>query len=1021
MKQFLFHECCTEFIRKMAARLFVLFTAFAVLQVQGQAQDPIPSFPVNGIHDQRPSIYVFTNAHIVLSPEQSIPNGAMLISNGRIVAIGPSVTIPPGAKIIDLRGKWIFPSFIDLDSDYGLPKRATQRRQWNDKPQPFSSKKQAFGWNDALHPEWRAVDSFIPQEKIAEQYARKGFAAVLTFFHDGICRGTGALVATKPGKANTVILRADASAHFSFDKGSSQQDYPTSLMGAIALLRQTYYDAQWYKNGGYKQAYNITLEKWDQLRTLPNIFEVSDKLDILRADKIGDEFGIQYIIRTSGNEYQLRDEVKKTHAPLIVPLSFPRPYDLTDPFVAEKISITDLLHWEHAPRNPALLEQSGIEFALTSAGCNNPKVFWENLRKAIRYGLSQKTALAALTTIPAQLLNVYDQLGTLHPGKIANFFITDGNVFEQETTIYEHWILGTPFRFYALEISEFFGDFTLTIGDLPPLQFRISGTPENPHCTVGFDTTEMKRGRIAIEDRMIHFHFQLDSVYFGTIRCSGWLQDSILSGKALLPDGRWVEWKAFRVRYTGPRYHRDTIAIDTTAISALPLPFAPYGWLSSLPEKKTYLIKNATIWTNEPQGILPETDLLIQNGKIAAIGKNLTGPQEAIIIDATGKHITPGIIDEHSHIAITGGVNEASEAITSEVRISDVINPEDVNIYRALAGGVTTVHLLHGSANPIGGQTAIIKLRWGYPPDSLLFRAAPPFIKFALGENVKQSNWGDNYTIRYPQTRMGVEQLFRDAFQRALQYKQEWMNWHRSKRKNETPPRRDLELDALVEILEGKRFITCHSYVQSEILALMRVAEDFGFRVNTFTHVLEGYKVATELLQHGAAASSFSDWWAYKYEVIEAIPYNGALLHRVGVLTGFNSDSPEMGRRLNQEAAKAIKYGNLSEEEALKFVTLHPAQMLHIADRVGSIKVGKDADIVLWNTHPLSSYAQAEKTFVDGILFFDREVYQTLSAWIKAQKERLIQKMQQERAKGAVVQKPEIRQQKIYNCMDREP
>ena len=351
--------------------------------------------------------------------------------------------------------------------------------------------------------------------------------------------------------------------------------------------------------------------------------------------------------------------------------------------------------------------------------------------------------------------------------------------------------------------------------------------------------------------------------------------------------------------------------------------------------------------------------------------------------------MTAGIVDEHSHIAISGDVNEGTQSVTSEVRIGDVVWPDDINIYRQLAGGVTTSHLLHGSANAIGGQSQLIKLRWGKSAEQMKFEGWDGFIKFALGENVKQSNWGDRQTVRYPQTRMGVEQVLYDAFSRAKTYDLQWKNF----KGVGTCPRRDLELDALAEILNKKRFITCHSYVQSEINMLMHVGDSMGFKVNTFTHILEGYKVADKMKAHGANASTFADWWAYKFEVYDAIPYNSALMSRVGVNVGVNSDDAEMARRLNQEAAKAIKYGGLTAQEALKLCTLNPAKMLHIDNRVGSIKVGKDADLVLWSDAPLSIYAKPLYTLVDGIIYFDHSQQEQKQKQILADRALLIQQM----------------------------
>jgi imidazolonepropionase-like amidohydrolase len=420
--------------------------------------------------------------------------------------------------------------------------------------------------------------------------------------------------------------------------------------------------------------------------------------------------------------------------------------------------------------------------------------------------------------------------------------------------------------------------------------------------------------------------------------------------------------------------------------------------------------------------VLQNTDVLIRGGKIAAIGRGLKESADTVI-DATGKHLTPGILDEHSHIAIEGGVNEGTHAVTAEVRIGDVIDPDDINIYRQLAGGVTAAHLLHGSANPIGGQCQLIKLRWGAEPEELKFEGAPATIKFALGENVKQSNWGDRFTRRYPQTRLGVEEIMRDAFQAALEYEAEWQRWRalpERERQRSIPPRRDLQLEALLEILRGKRLIHCHSYVQSEILMLMRLAEQFGFRVNVFTHVLEGYKVARELARHGAGASTFSDWWAYKFEVYDAIPYNPAIMHEQGVLVAINSDDAEMGRRLAQEAGKSVGYSGISEEEALKFVTLNPARMLRVDHRVGSIEVGKDADIVLWSGPPLSTRSVVEQTYVDGRCYFDRARDEQLRQRDAQLRQQLEQRALQALRQGEPPAAPKEQRRRLYHCEDND-
>jgi imidazolonepropionase-like amidohydrolase len=422
------------------------------------------------------------------------------------------------------------------------------------------------------------------------------------------------------------------------------------------------------------------------------------------------------------------------------------------------------------------------------------------------------------------------------------------------------------------------------------------------------------------------------------------------------------------------------------------------------------LIKNATVWTNEKDGILENTDVLVRNGKVVEIGKNIN-KDIGIRIDGTGMHLTCGVIDEHSHIAISRGVNECTEVSTAEVSIADVVDSEDIDIYRQLAGGVTTSQLLHGSCNPIGGQSAIIKLRWGFSPEEMKFEGAPGFIKFALGENVKKSRSSTNN--RFPDTRMGVEQVYRDYFTRAKEYKI-------ANQQKEAGFRRDLDLETVVEILDGERYISCHSYVQSEINMLMHVADEMDFKVNTFTHILEGYKVADKMAKHGAGGSTFSDWWAYKYEVVDAIPYNAALMHEQGVTTAINSDDAEMARRLNQEAAKAVMYGGVSEEDAWKFVTLNPAKLLHIDQKVGSIKEGKDADLVLWNDNPLSVYARAEMTFVDGLKLFDRKLDLEIRKEIASERNRLIQKMLTNKKSGGKTRPVRGKKSRHYHCDDSE-
>ncbi|MCB9282519.1 MAG: amidohydrolase family protein [Lewinellaceae bacterium] len=970
------------------------------------------TFPYNGVSDQREGLYAFTGATIYTTYQEKMENATLLIRDGKVEAVGAQVSIPKGAVVVPCSGKTIYPSFIDLYVEYGLPESKAESRSFRQTPpQELSNKTGAYAWNEALRPEFHAHEQFAPNEKTAVELRKLGFGAVLTHQMDGISRGTGAVVWLGDGKAHEQILQEQASHHLSFSKGSSSQNYPSSLMGCIALLRQTYYDAKWYAGPGKEEEVNLSLQAWNEIQSLPQIFEVDDALNALRACRLGQEFGVHYILKEGGKAYQRLDEIKKTGAPIIVPLNFPEAFDVEDPYDALRVDLADMKHWELAPANPARLAAAGIPIALTTNGQKKLGDFWTSLRKAIQYGLSEEEALKALTYTPANLVGIYDRVGSLEKGKSADFLIVSGDVFGADATIYQNWVKGKPFVLQSMEVPSWTAVYRLQVDD-QEWMWHISGNPEKPDMKIVVnDTTEIKPN-YKFEQGVLTLSFTAEKDK-GAIRLSGTQAHGVWSGRGQLSDGSWVDWQAGPTRAIVDEEKKPEGKKEETpgALGAVTYPFTAYGW-TERPEPGSYLIRNATVWTCEAEGVLENTDVLLENGKITRIGKNLPLKQGVMEIDGTGKHVTPGIIDEHSHIAISRGVNEGTQASSAEVRIGDVVNSDDINIYRQLSGGVTTSQLLHGSANPIGGQSALIKLRWGYEPEEMKFEGAAPFIKFALGENVKQSNWGDNARTRYPQTRMGVEQIYEDYFTRAREYGQ--------LKRSGKPYRVDLEMEALLEILESKRFITCHSYRQSEINMLMKVAERFGFRVNTFTHILEGYKVADKMAEHGAGGSSFSDWWAYKFEVYEAIPYNGAIMHEQGVTVAFNSDDAEMARRLNQEAGKAVKYGGVPEEEALKFVTLNPAKLLHIDQRVGSIKAGKDADVVVWSDHPLSVYAVAEKTFVDGIKFFDVDEDLALRETVQKERARLIQKMLAEKKSGAKTQPGGRRFQYLYHCDDME-
>ena len=1014
--------------------------------------------PVNGVADKRTGSYAFTNASIVKDAQTTLQNATLLIKEGKIIAVGTSVNIPADAIVIDCKGKFIYPSFIDIYSDYGIatPQRQAGGFNFFAAAQITSNTKGAYGWNQAIKSEINAAEIFVADDAKAKSLREIGFGAVLTHQKDGIARGTGAVVSLANAKENFDIIKERASANYSFSKGTSTQSYPQSIMGTIALLRQTFLDAQWYKNLPAGQSSkptegtNLSLQAWNNNLLLPQIFEANDKWNDLRADRIGDEFGVQFIIKGGGNEYQRMAEMAATKASFILPLNFPQAMDVEDPNDARFVSLADLKNWEMAPTNPAAFEKAGINFCITAADLKDTKQFLANLRKALEYGLTETKALEALTKTPATLLNIYNQTGSIETGKLANFIITNGPVFEEKTAILQNWVQGEKYiikedgfkivsgsynlaiisqggvKSYTLDVKNN-NSAILSAKDTFAVKYKSDGKMVNisfspvagakKRNTVAKDSTVnnvsakptlqdtvmQKRDSMmqanTVDDQMpgkskpaMTPAKQTGSGFLEpAIRLSGVNYGDIMQGTGVDVDGNMLTWTATFTKET-------VVKTDSAKKKPLPVigkltyPNEAYGF-TEMPKQETILIKNATVWTNEKEGIVTNTDVLVQNGKIISIGKNLSSAA-ARIIDGTGKNLTPGIIDEHSHIA-AASINEGGQSVTSEVRIGDNIFPDDINIYRQLSGGVTTSHILHGSANTIGGQTQLIKLRWGAGDNELKFKGADPFIKFALGENVKRTPSQNNN--RFPDSRMGVEQVQIDAFTRARDYE------NAMKGVNGKYVRRDLELDALVEILNKKRFITCHSYVQSEILETMKVAERFGFTLNTFTHILEGYKVADKMKAHGANASTFSDWWAYKMEVQDAIPYNAAIMHNAGVNVAINSDDAEMARRLNQEAAKSIKYGGMSEEDAFKMVSLNPAIMLHVDKSVGSIKVGKDADLVLWSDNPLSIYAKPEKTIVDGIVYFDLDRDKQLRQQIKTERNRIIQKMLDEKKSGSPV------------------
>lgn len=1015
-------------------RVLLTTIALCVLSISGRAQTTAPAVH---IQDVAPSLFAFTNATLHVDARTTIAKATLVIKDGKVLAAGEKVTIPPGALVRDLKGLHVWPALIEPYSDLGLPASTSDERK--------SEQRAARHWNGALRADAFAHQLIKLDAKQMTELRKQGYGAVFTHRMDGIARGTSAAVLLSDDAAQKAVIQADLAAHFSFRKGSSNDRFPSSQMGAIALIRQSILDARWYAAQQQPTETDAVLAALAEQLKGRIVLEAGDRNELLRWVRILDEFQLPGIIKGDGDEYARLAAIQAAGMPLIVPFAMPEAYDVEDPYDAQEVSFARLKHWEMAPYNAMMLDTAKVSFTLTAHGRKDLKDLWKDLRKLVACGLDSARAIELLTSDPARLFGVDDRLGALRPGMFANFMISSQHLLNEKNTIHETWVNGKRFVISDPDVPNLKGTYELNLA-AEIWNLEITGEGEKLEAKVrrpGEADSLAVKARFERQGSVISLSWAPRDKPQELIRLNGSMHSNggLWDGQGQKPGGQWFVWSALRKAKsendkkpgTGKPGGAVTAEADTTTLKkpempgAITYPLVGFGW-TEMPQQQTVLFRNATVWTNTSQGILGKADVLVHQGKVHAVGQGLVASTvfpgrnkpTVIEVDATGKHLTTGIVDEHSHIAISRGVNEGSQANSAEVRIGDVVNPDDINIYRNLAGGVTTIHQLHGSANPIGGQSAVTKLRWGQTADSMQIKGAEGHIKFALGENVKQSNW-QSPTPRFPQTRMGVEQYFYDAFLRAKDYDKELRSWSSMKpkeRERATPPRRDLELETLVEILNGKRHISCHSYVQSEIDMLMHVGDSMGFKVNTFTHILEGYKVAAKMQRHGAAGSTFSDWWAYKFEVNDAIPYNAALMHMHGVNTGINSDDAEMSRRLNQEAAKAVKYGGVSEEEAWKMVTLNPARMLKLDHRLGSIEVGKDADLVLWSDNPLSIRAKAEQTWVDGVRYFDVARDAEQRRWIAVERDRLVRAMIVAKGEGAPTRKAKRDHQHLWHCDD---
>lgn len=827
-----------------------------------------------------PRITCIEGATVFPAPGERLDDATVVLRDGLIEAVGRGISPPADAVVVDGEGLWVYPGLIDplIGVDSIVAAQDDARPDPRGAAHPVSR----------VHPEHRTGNDLTPLSgKNAARAAalrRLGFTTALVVPTGGVFRGSStAILLAGDRPVSELIIRSDVAQHIGYEWGGYGGSYPTSLMGAVALIRQTLLDSERFALWSQRweadpsgMARPEPVAAFVALQDLvagrrPAVFHASSPEDVLLSARLADEFGLEAVIAASGHEWELAERVGATGRTLILPAALPKKPDLDTDAEALEVTIETMRRFLEAPANPARLEDAGVVFALTTNGLKDPAEFTRNVATMISRGLSESAALAAVTTVPASLMGIDAVAGTLSPGKIGNLAVFDGPIFAKETKLRRVFIDGVE---------------------------------------VTFDSDE-KPAKKAEEKPTV------------------------------TPRAGWT--------VVAEPPNRETSG--------------------------TWLFTGATVWTQGPQGRLEDADVLVTDGKITAVGIDLVRPDGATTIDAAGRHITPGLIDVHSHLAQRGGTNEGSDNITAEVRIADILVPGDVNIYRQLAGGVTASHLLHGSANSIGGRDVVIKLKPEATEDELMVDGRQG-IKFALGENPKRSNFrGGAKNTRYPKTRMGVMQDIRRAFTAAENYRREWQAYDAlttDDQNHRMPPRRDLRLETVLEVLDGERTIHCHAYRQDEMLAMMRLAEEFGIRIRTIEHGLEGYKIADEIAAHGADVTTQSDWWGYKLEAYDATPYNAALLTRHGVSVSMSSDSTELARRLNLEAAKAVKYGDIDEIEALAMVTSGAARQLDLGSMIGSLEPGKDADLVLWSGHPLSVYSIAQQTWVEGVLEFDR-------------------------------------------------
>jgi imidazolonepropionase-like amidohydrolase len=989
----------------MRCRSLLLLGAAALIPLPLVAQ----TAPTVGLRSNTPGFHALVGARVITAPGSVLEDATVVIRDGVIESVATGAAAPAGARVWEMDGRTIYPGFIDAYADVGMPTEVPEEDRG------------PVNWNRQVRAFTAAADEFADDGERTAELRAQGFTAALVMPRLGLFRGTGAVVSLGEGGAGERVIRSDQPHGMSLSRDNrAGGGYPTSAMGAITFIRQTLHDADWYDRAHRTWAQNPDgLRRPERDRALEALVpvargerallvEADDEDEVLRALAIGEAFSLDLWIRGSGFEYRILERVQAAGRPLVLPLTFPSAPNVASAEQSLGVSLEALRHWDLAPENPGRLAEAGVTFALTADGLDDEGEFLRNLRTAVTRGLDPDAALEALTRTPARLLGVERTHGSIEAGKVANLVVTDGDLFSDGARVVDVWVDGDRFEVNPAAGLDLRGRWLVAGLGSTALsgELELTGQPGRLSGTFrsGGSSVDLASASVASASRRLSVTMPGTALgQEGTVRLSATVDAGELWGFGDLPDGTRVNFRAERVGNAPavPAEPADASAAEAEDGDDFTLQtldgrpsFAPvdYGALPpameygrrGLPDQPEHvLVRNATVWTQGPEGRLENADLLVTRGRVVQVGQGLDAPGGARVIDATGKHVTPGLIDAHLHSGVSGGVNEGGSAIVPEVRIGDVLTANNIWMYRQLAGGLTTAHVMHGSANPIGGQNQVVKMRWGGLPDELIFEGGTRTVKFALGENVVRN------PNRYPNTRMGVEQIIADHFQAAREYVESWEAWERDG--EGIPPRRDLRMEALRDILNGDISVQSHSYRQDEILMLIRLADEVGFKVDAFHHGVEAYRVAPELAEYGAAAVVWSDWGSFKVESYNATTYNVRALLDAGVVTSLHSDNSEIASRMNWEAAKMLRTG-VGEEEALSLVTSSTARVLGIDDRVGSLESGKDGDFVIWSEHPLSALALAEQTWIDGRLYFDRDEDLRLRDEVEAERARLIQK-----------------------------